>query len=214
MISYCITVYNEIDYIKNLIDNLIFHKNTDEEIVVVQTYRDVKEKDEKWYTDINEYLRSKNIKEYLYQFNYRFGQLKNFMSSLATKPYILNLDADENLKPAAFPVVRQILKKNDFDLYLLPRINTVEGLTEADIQKWSWRVNDKGWINWPDFQPRLYKNNKVISWNGDVHEYLQGYKNYATITENETLAIIHHKEINRQRSQNTLYEKIQTKEQI
>lgn len=208
MISYCVTVYNEIEYIKHLIENLSVSKNIDEEIIVVQTHRSSEEINEEWYKNINQYLKSKNLIEYNYKFDNKFGKLKNFMNSLATKEYILNLDADENLNPKAFPIFRQILKETNLDLYLLSRINTVEGITEEDIKQWSWNVNSKGWINWPDFQPRLYKNNRIIAWYGDVHESLGGYKNYGTI-ENETLSILHHKEISRQRLQNKLYNQIQ-----
>jgi GT2 family glycosyltransferase len=211
MISYCITVYNEVDYIQQLINTILAAKQEDEEIVVVQTHKDESEKNTQWYQDIYNYLKNNNIIPYEYRFDGKFAKLKNYLTSLATKTYILNLDADENLKDEAFPIIRQILKENDLDLYLFPRINTVEGITEDDIQKWSWRVNERGWINWPDFQPRLYKNNKKILWQGDVHETLQGYENYGAITENEFLAITHHKEINRQREQNTFYDQIAKK---
>ena len=41
------------------------------------------------------------------------------------------------------------------DLMRVPRINKVEGLTEAHIQKWGWAVDSKGRVNWPDMQWRL-----------------------------------------------------------
>jgi hypothetical protein len=35
-----------------------------------------------------------------------------------------------------------ILEANpDVDVYLVPRINTVSGLTEEHIQKWKWRID-------------------------------------------------------------------------
>jgi len=208
MISYCITVYNEIDYIKNLIDNLVSVKTDDEEIVVIQTHKDPIEKEQQWYKDINDYLRSKNISEHLYHFDGNFSNLKNHMNSLATKTYIFNLDADENMRKEAFPIIRQIINESNLDLYLFPRVNTVDGLTDEDIKEWSWKVNEKGWVNWPDFQPRLYKNNNKIKWVGDVHERIEGYENYGTIVENELLAIQHHKHITRQRYQNNFYNSI------
>lgn len=212
MISYCITVYNEIDYIKNLIDNLVSVKTDDEEIVVIQTHKDPIEKEQQWYKDINDYLRSKNIPEHLYHFDGNFSNLKNHMNSLATKTYIFNLDADENMRKEAFPLIRQIINETNLDLYLFPRVNTVSGLTDEDIQRWSWKINDRGWVNWPDFQPRLYKNNDKIKWVGDVHERIEGNINYGTIVEDELLAIIHHKDIERQRAQNQYYETFTNKQ--
>lgn len=213
MISYCVIVYNEVEYIKKLVDNLCLIKNNDEEIIIVHTYRNEDETKQNWYKEISDFIKSKNVIEYTYRFDGKFGKLKNFLTSLASKPYILNLDADENLKPQAFPIIRNIIKETNLDLYLFPRINIVDGITDDDIKKWSWKLNDKGWINWPDFQPRLYKNNKKILWRGDVHESLVGYENYGSF-ENEILAIIHHKAIDRQRSQNELYEKIQNQGSI
>ena len=33
------------------------------------------------------------------------------------------------------------------DLIYLPRVNTVEGLTDEHIQKWRWNVDEKGRVN-------------------------------------------------------------------
>ena len=59
--------------------------------------------------------------------------------------------------------LHQILESNDnVDLIWVPRINTVDGLTQKHIVEWNWRVNDKGWINFPDPQARIFRNTEDI----------------------------------------------------
>ena len=36
-----------------------------------------------------------------------------------------------------------------------------------------WNVNDKGWVNWPDYQWRIWKNKPKIKWKNKVHEVLE-----------------------------------------
>ena len=91
------------------------------------------------------------------------------------------------------------------DAIWMPRINTVEGITPDHIEKWNWQVNDKGWVNWPDSQMRLYKNNGEIKWTQPVHERLVGYKSFGRLPFDAKYAIHHHKHITKQESQNEFY---------
>jgi hypothetical protein len=36
-------------------------------------------------------------------------------------------------------------------MFRVPRVNTVEGITQQHIQQWRWNVNENGWVNWPDY---------------------------------------------------------------
>ena len=100
-----------------------------------------------------------------------------------------------------------ILKNNpDNEVYLVPRVNTVEGLTEAHINKWRWNVDEKGWVNYPDYQWRIWKNKPEIKWVNKVHEKLDGYKKFATLPAEEILSLYHHKDIKRQEKQNEYYD--------
>jgi len=173
MISYCTTVYNEKEYIKTLLDKFKSILKTDEEIIVVQTHSNESEKQEAWYKEIKDIVSSYPIIYGTHHFvkdDYdAFPLLKNYMNSLATKKYIFNLDADEDYLEPSFDLLRDAIKNNDFDLLYIPRINTVDGLTNDDIKRWNWNVNEFGWVNWPDYQPRLYKNAKNIIWTGGPH---------------------------------------------
>jgi hypothetical protein len=84
-------------------------------------------------------------------------------------------------------------------------VNTVKGLTDKHIQKWGWNVNGKGWVNWPDYQWRIWKNKPEIKWVNKVHEKLEGFLHYAPLPSQEELALYHPKGIDRQEKQNEYY---------
>ena len=96
----------------------------------------------------------------------------------------------------------------DVDAYWVPRVNTVDGITDEHINRWDWNVNDSGWINWPDWQLRIYKNADWIKWIRSVHETVTGYKNFSKFPEDERFAIRHHKIIDNQEKQNSFYREI------
>ena len=87
--------------------------------------------------------------------------------------------------------------------------STVEGITDEWIQRWGWRVTEKGWINYPDYLSRVFKNNDDIRWEGKVHERITGCKTYSHLPPHEELSLYHPKTIKKQEKQNELYEKIQ-----
>ena len=62
--------------------------------------------------------------------------------------------------------IEWLIKNNPgTDIFWVPRINTVKGLTQEHIDKWGWRVDDQGWVNFPDWQMRIYRNDDNIYWN-------------------------------------------------
>jgi len=102
--------------------------------------------------------------------------------------------------------LQEILEGNsDLEVLLVPRVNTVEGLTQEHIQKWRWNVDEKGRVNWPDYQWRIWKNIPEIKWINKVHERLNGFKTYASLPDNESYSLYHPKTIERQEKQNAYY---------
>ena len=123
--------------------------------------------------------------------------------------WIFQIDADELPSSTLIENIHDILKMNPtIELIYVPRINTVEGLTQEHIQKWQWNVNAEGCVNWPDYQGRIYKRNKNIKWDGKVHERITGVKYLSHLPPNEELAFHHPKTIQRQEQQNKYYETI------
>jgi hypothetical protein len=202
-ISYAITVCNEFIEIQNLIPFLLEHKRKDDEIVVLydSTNGD---------PEIEEYLRAKSVNPsfawYSGEFKNHFADWKNYLTSLCKGNWIFQIDADEMPNELLITNLHKILIENpNNDVYLVPRVNTVEGLTDEYIKKWNWNVNGKGWVNWPDYQWRIYKNNDKIKWVNKVHEVLEGHEIYGSLPPMEDLALYHPKEIERQVKQNNYY---------
>lgn len=208
MISYCTTVYNEAQELPRLIASIRSALSHGDEIIIVQTHRDDQEKDSESYQTLMAICKQYATKYGSFHFENNFADLKNYMNSLASGQYIINLDADETMMPFSLEKIRSTILENDIDLYYVPRINIVEGITQEDIQKWSWKINERGWINWPDYQPRIYKNNGSIKWVSKVHEHLEGFQTHAMIEADGKIAIVHKKTIDKQRQQNKLYDEI------
>ena len=204
-ISYAITVCNEIKEIKQLISFLLKYKREEDEIVVLM---DNKGPDEVW-----EYLKSigkNSILLHKDKFNNDFSKWKNHLNSLCSGDYIFNIDADEIPSETLVKNLPQILELNpDVIAYAVPRVNTVEGLTQEHIQKWGWNVNEKGWVNYPDYQSRIYKNDPEIFWERKVHERLNTWEDTQPLPmETEDWVLYHPKDIARQERQNELYNKL------
>jgi glycosyltransferase involved in cell wall biosynthesis len=206
-ISYGVTVADEIKEIQTLLPTLINNKSINDEIVVQYD-------NQKVTVEVLEYLNDlvfdKKIARLVgYPLNKDFATFKQHLTQNCEGDWIFQLDADETLDEALITGLGDILNGNpDIDMFFIPRINIVEGLTEAHIQKWRWNVNDKGWVNFPDVQGRLYRNKQSIFWAGKVHEQLQGFESYSIFPQDEVYCIKHIKEIERQERQNALYETI------
>ena len=140
------------------------------------------------------------------EFEGHFANWKNKLTSYCKGDYIFQIDADEYPHPYFIVDLPTILENNpDVDLYLVPRVNTVDGLTQDHIQQWGWRVDGNGWVNWPDWQHRIYKNNNEIIWQNKVHEILVNHKQFTYLPVSEEYALFHPKTISKQEKQNNYY---------
>ena len=204
-ISYAITVCNEFLEIQRLVNFLLRHKRLEDNIVVLFD-------EANGDPEVETFLRAHSINgEFAWhkaKFNRHFADWKNKLSSLCSGDYIFQIDADEIPHQTLIELLPEVLEKNNFDICLVPRVNTVEGITQEHIQKWGWNVNEKGWINWPDRQWRLYRNSPEIKWENKVHERLVGFKTYTSLPEVEEMSLYHPKTIEKQEKQNNLYNTI------
>lgn len=203
MISFAICTKNEGEYVQDLLNQLIpYCQTTGDEIVVVDDYYD--DDFTKSILDANYSLG--NIKLFQHPLNNDFAAHKNYLNSLCDGDYIFQVDADEKFHENLLTYLHDIVYNNTtVDLFLIPRVNVVTGLTSADVQRWGWTVNEHGWNCWPDFQTRLYRNNEDIKWEGKVHERIVGFKTHAPLPAEEQWALYHIKTISRQREQNNYY---------
>ncbi len=206
-ISYGITVHKEHEELNQLLEILVNETDTDDEIVIVQDGDDkkVEEVISKW---MNDTLDWKPIFWHTHKLSGDFAKHKNFVIEQCDGDYIFHIDADEYPNVILVQQLKQILEINQVDLIWIPRINTVDGITQAHLNTWGWKQTEQGWINYPDYQSRVFRNDKRIRWQRPVHEQITGCKTYAHIPPQEELSLYHPKTIQKQESQNQLYTEI------
>jgi len=205
-ISYAITVCNELEEVNRLIKHLLEFKRTEDEIVVLL---DKPKASKQLELSLEGYAHSKKIVLAIDYFEAHFANWKNTLTSFCNGDYIFQIDADEIPDENLLRELPDILESNpDVEVYLVPRVNTVEGMSQDHMQQWGWNVNEQGWVNWPDYQWRIYKNVTHIKWENKVHEVLGGFKQYATLPMEEDYSLYHPKTIERQIKQNAYYDTI------
>ena len=201
-VSFAITVCNELEEIKRLIPFLFEHKRKEDEIVILYDEKNGNPEILDFLLPYNKFPHVQTWRGFGFEGN--FADWKNKLNEYCSGDYIYQLDADEMISEYIIKNICQILEMNpDVDLIFVPRINTVEGITQEDINKWGWQVNDKGWINWPDAQGRIFR--KGMNFYGKVHERIVGGQKFSSLPLDEEYCIIHEKSIERQRRQNNLY---------
>ena len=198
-ISYAITACNEHVELDRLLSQLTEHIRPEDEIVVQM---DITATDE-----VKAVINKHKLINYFHPLNKDFATFKNNLKGLCTKDYIFQIDADEYLSEELLAYLPAILEDNNqVEMFSIPRINTVEGLTQEHIKQWGWRVDERGWVNYPDYQNRILRNKPEIYWVNKVHEKIIG----AMITTEipPGLDLIHPKTIEKQEKQNNYYNTI------
>ena len=202
-ISYGITVCNEFVEIQRLLHFLLETKRPQDNIVILydETNGD---------PEIESFLRTHSVNnEYFWYkapFNKHCADWKTLLNSKCSGDYIFQIDADEMVSETLIKNLPDILEFNlNNEVYLIPRINTVSGLTQEHIKNWGWSVNQEEWINFPDYQWRIYKNDPKIVWVNKVHERLSGFNTYANLPATVEYCLLHPKTIERQEKQNNYY---------
>ena len=199
-ISYGITVHNEADELNRLLDILNSYIDSEDEIVVCIDGDDDSVK-KVLHDCLADVVYNRKLED-------DFAAQKNSVIENCKGDYIFHLDADEYPNEILLSQIKQVLEMNEVDLVWIPRVNTVEGITNEHCVKWGWRINDKGWINYPDYQARVFKRSKDIKWIKPVHEYITGCKTYAHLPPQEELSLYHPKTIEKQEKQNEFYSTI------
>ena len=206
-LSYAITTHNEYEEINELLGILVHHIDSEkDEIVILDDYSD--ERTQEVFTAWTSQYQQINWKIEQRALNNDFAAQKNYLTSMCSGDYIVNIDADEIPHDVFLNQIRQVIEINEVDLIWVPRVNTVDGITQEHINKWGWNVNEKGWVNYPDYQARVYKNAEHIKWIKPVHERIDGFKTFSHLPPHEELSFYHHKKIEKQEKQNDFYGRI------
>jgi hypothetical protein len=204
-ISYAIPVCNELVEITKLLNFLEKHIDKKDEIIVLFDTNNGS-------PSVEQFLRAKSVNPtffqwYPYHFDGHFANMKNHLKSLCTGDWIFQIDADELPHESLITNLKEVLKLNPTtEMFLVPRVNTVEGLTQEHISKWRWNINEKGWVNWPDYQTRIIQNGPKIKWQNKVHEQIVGISTKGALPMEEEWCLYHPKDIKRQEAQNAFYD--------
>ena len=203
-ISYGITVHNEAEELFRLTDLLINNIDKEDEIVICVDGDDEKvnlvlqnlQKTYQWNSNIIIYNR---------KLDGNFADHKNSVIEKSSGDYIFHIDADEYPHEVLLQQLKQILEMNDVDLVWIPRVNTIEGMKEEHIKRWGWKVTEKKWVNYPDYQARVFRRDNEIRWTRPLHEHIVGCKTYSHLPPHEELSLYHPKTIEKQEQQNLYY---------
>ncbi len=167
-------------------------------------------KERYWLNGFHEF-NDVNISIHEFPLNNDFASFKNHLNSCCKHgDYIFQLDADEFPDSNLIYNLHAILEANPtVDVFRVPRINIVSGITEKFIKKWHWRVSHvDNRINFPDFQWRLYRNVSSICWKNKVHEVLAGFNTITDLPAEDEFCLVHIKSLPKQISQNAYYDTI------
>jgi len=203
-ISYAIPVCNEHAELEKLLSFLRSHIDEGDEIVV--------QCDEGNTTP--EVLRvldkcADRVKVIEFPLKGHFSNFKNNLKEHCTGDWIFQIDADELPHESLIANLKSLLELNSTtEMFLVPRVNTVEDLTQEHINQWRWNVNEKGWVNWPDYQTRIIQNGPKIKWQNKVHEQIVGISTKGALPMEEGWSLYHPKNIKKQETQNKFYDSL------
>ena len=205
-ISYAIPVCNEHVELEKLLSFLVKHIDKNDEIVV---QCDKGNTTPEVYKVFNSGILKKTrtqIKIIEFPLKGHFSNFKNNLKEHCTGHWIFQIDADELPHESLITNLKELLKLNTTtEMLMVPRVNTVEGITQEHVNKWRWNINEKGWVNWPDYQTRILQNSSKIKWGSKVHEILLGHDTFASLPQEEEWCLYHPKHIDKQEFQNNFY---------
>jgi glycosyltransferase involved in cell wall biosynthesis len=209
-ISYAIPVCNEYIELEKLLSFLIKYIDENDEIIV---QCDQGNTTPEVYKVLDSFKAPVELKDPLkvieFPLNGHFSNFKNNLKENCLGDWIFQIDADELPHESLITNLKELLKLNtNTEMLLVPRVNTVEGLTQEHINKWRWNVNEKGWVNWPDYQTRIIQNSPKIKWQNKVHEQIVGISTKGVLPMEEEWCLYHPKTIGRQEAQNNFYNSI------
>ena len=97
--------------------------------------------------------------------------------------------------------IKQVISTTNSEVVFIPRINIHPGITQEFLHTCKqFKVNEMGWINWPDFQGRIYKKADHIKWSDEIHTKLTGTDKAIGLKPTPQLAMWHIKSMEKQQS--------------
>lgn len=195
-ISYAICVCNEDRELNSLINFLLKVKDEEDEINILVDAKNATQ-------EVRDILKTYEDKIVVNEreFDGKFSEHRNYHTTKCSGDYIFVIDADEMPQEA----LTSNIKGFDGDIMYIPRINICPGYTAEWLDSHKFQINEMGWINYPDYQGRYYKNNGKIKWENDLHERLVGGEQVARLDTKPLVSLLHIKTVERQDKQREYY---------
>ena len=141
-VSFTILTHNETDELRRLLEQIKNIKTIWDEVVIVDDFstNEITNEILSW-AKTDESIQAKVFQRKL---EGDFASQKNYAHSQCKNDYIFNVDSDELLDDNLAKTFREILFINpDVEYFRLPRVNKVEGITLAHINKWGWQISQQ-----------------------------------------------------------------------
>lgn len=202
-LSYAVCVCNESRELYSVLRFLVENKDSEDEINVLVDSKNVT-------PQVRQVLGhfSDKITQFERPFDGDFSAHRNYQNSTCTGDYIFIVDADEIPQEVLIKGIKKLITDTGGDLFYIPRINICPGYTQEWLKKCNFAINEFGWINWPDYIGRVFKNDPTIKYGNKIHERIQGAQKPVQVNANPNLAMWHIKSVEKQMSQDSLYSSI------
>lgn len=202
-LSYAILLYQEKETFQKLMNQLYRIPHSFEVRVVLDG-------DRPEMLELLEYYKKAHPNFYYERrsLNKNFSAQRNFIAAHCQGDYIVRIDADELMPEEILQNIDLYLNKFDqeeYDAIWMPRINFSGAISPELIARDRLKINDKGWVNWPDMQLKIYRNSPSLSWINTVHERLVGSKKEYHFPQEEKYAIWHDKPAEALKASNAYY---------
>ena len=148
-ISFLVTVHNEGDNDFGILMEQLFEylqDNPKDEIIILDDFSDNKETidiiNRYVYSDPNITSPTFNIKHIQHSLNLDFGNHKRHGSEQCKGDFVFQIDADEYFAEDLLYGLKDLVEENpDVELFLVPRINIIRGLTKEHLKRYPWDIS-------------------------------------------------------------------------
>jgi len=192
-LSYAICVCNEARDLYSLIAFLKKVKDVDDEINILVDTAHVSQQ----VLKVVDFFKN-DIVINERDFDGNFSDHRNYHITKCKGDYIFIIDPDEMPQEKIIKSLKTIIQEDNAELVYIPRINLQPGCTQEWLDKCKFKVNELGWINWPDYQSRIFKNIPSIRYINKLHENINCKGKTMGLPADPSIALWHIKSIEKQ----------------
>lgn len=137
-----------------------------------------------------------------------FAAHRNYHIEQCKGDFIFMIDADEIPQEPLIQNMRTPIMETGCDCIYIPRMNICPGATGEWLQKCNFKINEAGFINWPDYQGRIFRNKASIRWSKSLHEKVEGFEKAISLEANPLIGLWHIKSVEKQDKQDQFYKQL------